>query len=145
MTALKYAPVCSILQKAAADTCVVHRKESLLHEHILQILVIHWDFSHHVAWHVTRETTRLTMIETIRVLVSQHLIHVETERHRHVYDSILGFGGTLIHVCACLSCCSIKEFVKRGQITSLRLQMGQEIEGKRVIWHMLSRPDFNRK
>lgn len=58
-------------------TCVVHREESLLHEEMLQVLVIHRDFSHHVTWHVPREATRRAVIEAVRVFVSDHLINAE--------------------------------------------------------------------
>lgn len=61
----------------SADTCVVHRQEALLHQEMFEVLVIHWDLSHHVARHITRKTTRLPVIETIRVFVSKHLTDAE--------------------------------------------------------------------
>lgn len=61
-----------------SGTCAVHRYESLLHEQMLQVLVVHGDFSHHVAWHVTGETAGLAVIETIRVFVSRHLTNAQT-------------------------------------------------------------------
>lgn len=42
---------------------------------MLQVLIVHWDFSHHVTWHITRETTGLTVIKPIRIFVSKHLIN----------------------------------------------------------------------
>lgn len=59
-------------------TCIVHRQESLLQEHMLQVLVVHWDFSHHVTWHVTRQTAGFAEIETVRVLVAKHLMYADT-------------------------------------------------------------------
>lgn len=56
---------------------MVDREESLLHEQMLQVLVVHRDFSHHVTWHITREPTRGAVIETVRVFVSNHLINAE--------------------------------------------------------------------
>lgn len=57
---------------------------------MLQILVIHRDLSHHVAWHITGEAARLTMIETIRVCVSKHLAECRVWR-------FLGFEILLGH------------------------------------------------
>lgn len=76
----------SVLQKQRADTCVVHREESLLHKYMLQVLIIHRDLSHHVAWHITRETTGLPMIETIRVFVSKHLTNADTGSFETISD-----------------------------------------------------------
>lgn len=74
---------------------MVHRDESLLHEELLQVLIVHRDFSHHVTWHKTGETTRLPVIETIIVFVSIHLTNTETvvvfvfESLTHVYICLL--------------------------------------------------------
>lgn len=61
------------------DTCVVHREEALLHEQVLQVLIIHRDLSHHVTWHVTRETAGLSVIETVRVFVPNHLKYLKSD------------------------------------------------------------------
>lgn len=70
----------TVLQIINPITCVVNREESLLHEKMLQVLIIHRDFSHHVAWHITSETPRLAVIETVRVFVPNHLINAEAVR-----------------------------------------------------------------
>lgn len=58
-------------------TCVVHGEESLLHEEMLEVLVIHWDFSHHVPRHIPREPPGRAVIEAVRVFVSDHLMNAE--------------------------------------------------------------------
>lgn len=71
--------------EVSADTCgrVVHREEALLHERVLEVLVVHGDFSHHVAWHVTRESAGLAVVETIRVPVTCDLKALKAARLRN--------------------------------------------------------------
>lgn len=61
---------------------MVHREEALLHEHVLEVLIVHGDFSHHVAWHVTREPTGLAVVEPVRVLVTCDLKALKAARLR---------------------------------------------------------------
>lgn len=86
------------LQKQRVDTCVVHGEESLLHEQMLQVLIGHWDLSHHVTRHITGETTGLPVVETVGVFVSEHLTSAETGSY---CDFISGFGRKR-NVCVCI-------------------------------------------
>lgn len=61
------------LQVQRAGTCVVHRQEALLHEQMLQVVVVHRDFSHHIARHKTGEAAGLAVIEPIGIFVPKHL------------------------------------------------------------------------
>lgn len=94
-------------------TCVVHGQESLLQEHMLQVLVVHWDFSHHVTWHVTRETAGFAEIETIRVLVPKHLMHAET---------------SFIQSAGVFTGCSTRDCVK-SHIAQLEMVTGSQEKG----------------
>lgn len=58
---------------------MVDRQETLLHELMLEVVIIHWDLRYHVTRHDTRQTTRLPVVETIIVFISKHLAETETK------------------------------------------------------------------
>lgn len=61
------------------DTCtgVVDGQETLLHELMFKVVIIHWDLRYHVTRHDTRQTTRLPVVETIIIFISKHLAETE--------------------------------------------------------------------
>lgn len=71
---------------------------------MLQILIIHWDLSHHITRHIARKPARLTMIKPICVFVSSNLRKNSTSSY--FYNFRLGFWIKeciyCIHVFVCI-------------------------------------------
>ena len=113
-----------VLQKQGAHTCVVHREEALQHELVLQVLIIHRDLRHHVTWHITGETTRLTIIEPITVFVSKHLTGAETGGLVALFK-LKHERGKQVNVCVCI--CMLHQLT--GSVT--KRQHSKTVTGNR--------------